>query len=189
MKYLLLPLILLMMYSCSTTKVSQEYDKETDFTSFKSFSFYPWDKHNDSVMSSFDKQIILSSIKLQMEKRGYKEMEKGGDLTVSTFVIFEEKTMNQAYTNHYGGFAGNNSGYDYYGSSWAYGYGGQAYTTVPVSGRDFVQGTMIIDIFRLADKKLVWQGIGTKEVQNESKKTEKNISKIVGYMFQKFPTK
>lgn len=97
--------------------------------------------------------------------------------------------MNQAYTNHYGGFAGNNSGYDYYGSSWAYGYGGQAYTTTAVSGRDFVQGTLIIDIFRLTDKKLVWQGIGSGEVHENVNKREKNIPKAIGYMFQKFPTK
>ena len=189
MKYLLLPALLLMMYSCSTVKVQSNFDKEVDFKSYNTFSLFPWDAHNDQVVNEYDKLIIQNSLKVQLQKRGLKYVEKDGDLIVSVFVLLQENTMSQAYTNHYGGFAGYGSGWDYYGSSWAYGYGwgGPAYTTVPVSSREYVEGTLLIDIFQLDGKKLVWQGIGTGEVNEDFSKRDKNLPKAIGYMFRKFP--
>lgn len=188
MKYFLLPAILLMVFSCSTVRVTQNFDKEVDFKSFKTFSFYPWDKHNDKVVNEYDKEIILNSVKLQLEKKGYTYVEKDGELVVSTFVILQEKTMNQAYTNHYGGWAGYGSGWDY-NASWAYGYGwgGPAYTTTTVSSRDYVEGTLLIDIFKLEGKKLIWQGIGSGEVNPDFSKRDKNLPKAVAHMFRRFP--
>jgi len=189
MKYLLLPALLLMMYSCSTVKVQSNFDKETDFKSYNTFSLFPWDPHNDQVVNEYDKLIIENSIKEQLLKRGLKHVEKDGDLIVSTFVLLQEKTMSQAYTNHYGGFAGYGSGWDYYGSSWAYGYGwgGPAYTTVPVSSREYVEGTLLIDIFQLKGKKLIWQGIGTGEVKEDFSKRDKTLPASIGHIFRKFP--
>ncbi len=189
MKYLLLPIVALLMFSCSSLQVTNNFDKEVDFSSFDTFSLFPWDAHNDQVVNEYDKALIENSIKLQMENRGYKYVEKGGDLIVSTFVIVEEKTMNQAYTNHYGGFAGYGSGWNYYGYDWAYGYGwsGPAYTTTTVSSRDYVEGTLLIDIFQLDGKKLVWQGIGSGEVNPDFSKRDKNLPKAIGHIFRRFP--
>ncbi len=189
MKYLLLPALLLMMYSCSTVKVTSNFDKEVDFKSYKTFSLFPWDPHNEQVVNEYDKLLIEGAIKDEMTKRGLKYIEKNGDLIISTFVVLEEKTMSQAYTNHYGGFAGYGSGWDYRGYDWAYGYGwgGPAYTTVPVSSREYVQGTLLIDVFQLKGKKLVWQGIGSGEVKEDFSKRDKNLPAAIGHMFRKFP--
>ncbi len=189
MKYLLVPAIMIMLFSCSSVKVTNNFDKGVDFKSFKTFSFYPWDKHNDELVSEYDKRLILNSIKSTLEKKGYSYLEKDGDLIISTFVMLQEKTMNQAYTNHYGGWAGYGSGWDY-GATWSYGYGywgGPAYTTSTISSRDYVEGTLIFDVFRLDEKKLVWQGVGVGEVNPDFSKRDKNIPRAIGHIFRRFP--
>ena len=82
----------MLLSSCGTLKVTNHWDRDVDFKSFKTFSFYPWDKHNDEIVSEWDKKTILESIKEEMTRRGYEYKEEGGDLVVSVFVIIENKT-------------------------------------------------------------------------------------------------
>lgn len=192
MKYLLLPALLLMMYSCSTVKVTNNFDKNVDFKSYETFSLFPWDPHNEQVVNEYDRLLIEGAIKDEMAMRGLKHVEKDGDLVISTFVLLQEKTMNQAYTNHYGGAAGGGyygGGWNYYASPWAYGYGwgGPAYTSTTISSRDYVEGTLLIDAFQLEGKKLVWQGIGSGEVNEDFSKRDKKLPAAIGHIFRKFP--
>ncbi|PLX13685.1 MAG: DUF4136 domain-containing protein [Marinilabiliales bacterium] len=187
---LIVSILLALISSCNTVKVTNNFDKDVNFKEFSTFSFYPWDKHNDEIISEYDKNLILNSIKSTMEKKGYVYKEEKGDLIISTFVLLQEKTMNQAYTNHYGGWAGYGSGWDY-GATWSYGYGywgGPAYTTSTITSRDYVEGTLIFDVFRLDQKKLVWQGVGVGEVNPDFNKRDKNLPKAISHIFRRFPT-
>lgn len=189
MKNILFASIMLLLFSCSSVKVTNNFDKTVNFSEFTTFSLYPWDKHNDEVVNAYDRQLIINSIKSTMTKKGYTYKEKGGDLIISTFVLIQEKTMNQAYTNHYGGWAGYGGGWSY-GAPWSYGYGywgGPAYTTATISSRDYVEGTLIFDVFRLDKKKLVWQGVGIGEVNPDFNKRDKNLPKAVSHIFRRFP--
>ncbi len=180
--------ILLLLNSCSSIDVTNNYDKTVDFKKFKTYSLYPWDKQNDKIINAYDKATIINSIKDQMESRGYKLVDRNGELIVSTFVLLENKTSYQAYTNHYGGYAGYGGGWVYYGSPWAYGYGwGPGYSTTTVRKVNYTQGTLIIDIFELAGKKLVWQGIGTGEVTDDLAKRDRTLPKNIAHIFRKFP--
>ncbi|MBU3926663.1 MAG: DUF4136 domain-containing protein, partial [Bacteroidetes bacterium] len=149
---------------------------------------YPWDRHNDSVINVYDRQIIENAVKNEMERRGYQYIEKNGELIVSMFVILKNKTDYEAYTNHYGGYAGYGGGWGFYGSPWAYGYGwGPGFSSTTVTSRDYVQGTLLIDIFQLSGKKLVWQGIGTGEVDENLATRDRNLPKHVSRIFKRFP--
>ncbi|MBC8319177.1 MAG: DUF4136 domain-containing protein [Bacteroidetes bacterium] len=190
MKKLLIPIMLLFLVSCSTVQITSNYDNSVNFKEFNTFSMYPWNKHNDSLVNPYDKETIIMSVKSEMESRGYKHIEQGGDLIVSTFVILENKTNYQAYTNHYSGYAGFGGGWGYYASPWAYGYGwGPGYYggATTITKVDYVQGTLMIDIFELANKKLVWQGIGTGEVDNNPATRDKRLPKNIGQIFKRFP--
>lgn len=190
MKKLLIPIMLVFLVSCSTVQVTNNWDKTLDFKEFKTFSMYPWDKQNDELINEYDRETITMSVISEMERRGYEHVEKGGELIVSTFVILENKTDYQAYTNHYGGYAGYGGGWGYYGSPWAYGYGwGPGYYggNTTITKVDYLQGTLIIDLFELKSKKLVWQGIGTGKVDDNPATRDRKLPKTISHIFRKFP--
>ncbi len=175
-------IVALFSVSCNTLKVTADYDKTTNFESYKTFTLLPWNPHNDSVVSPFVKERILDALKNEMIKRGYFYVAdiKKADLGVNTFVLLQEKSDYQYYSNYYGPY-----GY-YYSSPWAWGgYYGNPYGTV--QRVDYTEGTMIIDIFDTHKKKLIWQGIGVGEVNQHT--TGKNVHKIVNQIFFKYPVK
>ncbi|MCF8349496.1 MAG: DUF4136 domain-containing protein [Bacteroidales bacterium] len=188
MKKLLLPLVILFLVSCSSLQVTNNYDKSVNFKSFTTFSLYPWNKDLDKTVNAYDKQTIMDAVKSEMQRRGYQYVEKDGELIVSTFVILKNKTDYQAYTDHYSGYAGYGGGWGYYGSPWAYGYGwGPGFSTTTITSRDYVQGSLLIDIFELKTKKLIWQGIGTGEVDEDPATRDRNLPKSISHIFRRYP--
>lgn len=187
MKNLLLPFIFLFLVSCSSVKVTYNLDRNVDFTEFKTFSLYPWDTYADKVVNDYDKMTILGAIKNEMLSRGYKFVDKDGDLVVSTFVVVSKETSYQAYTDHYGGWAGYGGGWGYGAGMGYYGYGYGGYSTTTVTQTDYLAGTMIIDVFRLADKKLIWQGVAKGDVTEDLAKRDKRLPLIIGDIFGKYP--
>ncbi len=181
-------LIVFILSACSSLDVTNNYDKSVDFKNFSTYSLFPWDTHNDKAINDYDKYTIISSIKDEMESRGYAYVENNGDLIVSLFVVLQNKTSYQAYTTHYGGYAGYGGGWGYYGSPWAYGYGwGPGYSSTTVQSTNYKQGTLIIDIFQLDNKKLIWQGIGSGEVIEDLEERDRKLPKRISQVFRKFP--
>ncbi len=184
-KIFLLPVIVLLLIisSCSSVQVTADYDKNVKFTDYKTFTLLPWNSHNDSIVSPFVKQRILEALKNEMLKRGYfyvADLEKA-ELGVNSYVLLREKTDYQYYQDYYGPY-----GY-YYGSPWAWGgYYGSPYNST-VQKRDYVEGTLIIDIFDTKEKKLIWQGIGVGEVNQSN--GGKNVGKTINKIFFKYPVK
>ncbi len=190
MRKLLIPIMLIFLVSCSTLQVTNNWDKSVNFKEFNTFSMYPWDKQNNKLINELDKQTIIMSVKSEMERRGFKYVEKSGELVVSIFVTLQNKTDYQAYTNHYGGYAGYGGGWGYYGSPWAYGYGwGPGYYggSTTIRSVNYVQGTLIIDIFEVSNKKLIWQGIGSGEVDDDPATRDRRLPKSISHIFRKFP--
>ncbi len=180
----LLPVIMLFMVlsSCSSIQVTADYDKDVNFKDYKTFTLLPWNAHNDSIVSPFVKERILEALKNEMIKRGYFYVAdlKKADLGVNSYVLLRKKTDYQYYQDYYGPY-----GY-YYGSPWAWGgYYGTPYTTV--QKRDYVEGTLIIDVFDTKQKKLIWQGIGVGEVNHHS--SGKNVAKTINQIFFKYPVR
>lgn len=186
MRYGIFFILLVFLSSCEGVKVTNDWDKKVDFTQFETYSLYPWDTQNDQIVNDYDKQTILNAIKGEMEKRGYIFVKDKGELVVSTFVIIENKTSYQAYTNHYGGWAGYGGGWGYYGGVGFYGYA-PINSTTTVYSTDYEQGTLIIDIFSLHDKKLIWQGIGTGEITNDLNKRDRRLPETITSIFRRYP--
>lgn len=181
-----LVLFVLMLSSCSSLKVYTDLDKTVDFNQFASFSLYPWDYKNGYQLNDYDKGTIYNAIKTEMTEKGYKFQKEGGDLIISIFLTLDNVTSYEAYTNHYGGWAGYGGGWGYYGFGYGYGYG-PGYSTTTVTENNYQKGTLIIDIFNATDKKLVWQGIGAKEVQTDLDKRDKELPNNVGRILAAFP--
>jgi hypothetical protein len=170
--------------SCSSIKVSSDYNKSTDFNKYRTFTLLPWNPHNDSIVSPFTKERLLNAMKFQMTKRGYKYVPdlKDADLGVNMYILTQEKTDYQYYSDYYGSY-----GY-YYGYPWAwYGPVGAPYYGTSVQAINYIEGTIIIDIFDTKEKKLIWQGRGVGEITPDKPTSDNKINRIIAQIFYKYP--
>jgi len=151
--------------------VSSDFDKEADFSSYKSFGFLPWPAANNAVVNEFTKNRILDATQKEFEARGLKFVPgPSGDIAINIFVTTEEKTEYQTYTNYY------NNGYGYNYHPYMYGGygGGMGASTTTTQEVSYLVGTVIVDVFDVAEKKLVWQGLGQGVVKDNNKASDKD---------------
>ena len=71
-----------------------------------------------------------------------------------------------------------------------YGYGG-GFSTTTVNYDDYTEGTLFINVVDRSTEKIVWQGRGTKTLNENAspEKREANIKNGVSLIYQKFPIK
>lgn len=82
------------------------------------------------------------------------------------------------------------TGPGYYGDPWRYGYGG-GFSTTQINYNEYIEGTLFINMVDKTTEKIVWQGRGTKTLDEsaEADKREKNINYAVKQIFTKYPPK
>ena len=193
MKYLasILFLSLIFLGACSSIKVTSDYDKEADFTKYKTYEYYGWAEESDKILNRFQKERIESAFGDEFAKRGLKFVEGGGDMVVSLYVVVDKKTSTTAYTNHYGtgGYGyGGGGWYGGYGMGYGGGYGGMGGTsTTTYSENDYLEGTLVVDVFDKAEKKMIWQSVGQKTLEENPKKAESNTPKVAAAIMKPFP--
>lgn len=165
-------------------QVKSDYDKEADFTTYKTYKFIGWEKNSDQILNDFDKKRILESFQKELTARGMTKDDSNPDVGITLFIVVEQKTSTTAYTNYNGGMG---YGYGRWGG-WRAGYGMGSSTTT-YSEDDYLEGTIVIDFYDESNKKLVWQGILKKEVVENPKKREKTIPKAVNKLMYQYPVK
>lgn len=182
-------LIVFILGSCNSIQVTYDYDKTVDFTKFKTASFHGWEKDSDKVLNPFDKQRIEQSVKSEFENRGIQYVKEGGELVVGLYIVTQKKTEQVANTTSMGGYAGWGYG-GYYGMGPGWGWGAPMASVTTVSNVDYTVGTLVIDVFSTADKKLIWEGRGTKTVGDSNPQSnEERVSKAVSAIMTDFPVK
>ena len=171
---------------CSGIKVVTDFDPTVDFTQYKTFEYYGWIGESDRVLNDLDRRRIESAFGAEFEARGLKFVEEGGDMVVGLFIVAEQKTQTTAHTTQMGGFGGGYGGHYGYGPGWGWG-GGGGHSTTTFSEYDFVEGTLVCDIYDKANEQLVWEGIGTKTINENPKNREQNISEAVKKIMAEYP--
>ena len=160
--------------SCSSIKVTTDYNTKVDFNAYKTYAFYKTGIDKAEI-SDLDKKRILRAIEAELSILGIMKSENP-DMLVSIFTKSREK-VNVNQNNNYG-----------YGFGWGWNpwmWNGMN-TNVNVS--QFTEGTLFIDFIDKEKKELVWQGIGTGalKIQNREKK-EARIKEFVKEIVSKFP--
>lgn len=171
--------------SCSSTKISADYDKSVDFTKYKSFEYYGWAKESDKLLNDLDKKRIEDSFANEFYARGLGYVATGGDLVITLFIVVEQKTETSANTTSMGGGYGG-----YYGGYYGYGPGygwGPSYSTTTVSTYDYEVGTLVCDVFDKANEQLIWEGIVSGTIDENPQTRDKNIPKTIAYLMKKYP--
>jgi Domain of unknown function (DUF4136) len=170
-------LVILLFISCEPSlKVTHDYDKSASFGQYKTFSIVQLDQQHQSI-SQFNQDRIINAVKTEMIKKGFQE-SSSPDLLVEIVTVLKNKQSVTANTNYYG----------YGGFYRPYGWGGgmaTGYTTYNV--QNYKDGSLIIDIVDAGAKKLVWEGIGNKEIDHPSDNPEKDIATAVTAIMASFP--
>jgi hypothetical protein len=179
--------ILLILNSCSGLKVISDADPNTDWSKYKTFEYYGWAEESDKILTRFDKERIEDAFGDEFKKRGLEYTEGDGDMIVVLFIVVEQKTSQTATTTHMGGAGGYYGGYYGYGPGYGWGSGYGRMSTTTIQDYDYEVGTLVIDVFDAKEEKLIWEGIGTKTVDENPQTRDKNIPKAVQKIMAKFP--
>ncbi|MCK5775006.1 MAG: DUF4136 domain-containing protein [Bacteroidales bacterium] len=179
MKKFLLPIlsILFIFTSCSSLKVTADYDGSIDFTKYKTYSYLGWNENSNKIINDFDRKRVEAAFGSEFNSRGLEFVLAGGDIEVSLFLVTEQKTATQAYTDYYRPYGGY-----YYGHAWGWG-GGYANTTY--HQYDYTEGSLVCDVFDAAEKKLIWQSVGSGTMND--KPTSQSIIKSVKKIMSLYP--
>ncbi|MRT16709.1 DUF4136 domain-containing protein [Vitellibacter sp. q18] len=163
-----LPLLLLLVFtSCSTVRVTMDFDKEANFNNYRSFAFYK-PGIDKAEISDLDKKRILRAIDAELTAKGMLKAEQP-DLLVSIFT--KERERVDVYNNNFG--------YGWYWNPWWYGG-----STVSRS----TEGTLYIDLIDAKTNNLVWQGMGSADlITNNMEKKEARIQEIVREILAQYP--
>ena len=166
-KLLFLPIITLAIISCSSVRVTTDYDTKVDFNQFKTFAFYKTgiDK---ATISDLDKKRIMRAIETELLAKGMTKSAKP-DVLVSLFT--KSRNRVDVTDNFYGGF-----------------YYPRYYGMNQLSVLQYTEGTLFIDLLDAKKKELVWQGVGSGTLSNSSvERKEAKIKEFVNEILAKYP--
>lgn len=150
--------------SCNTVQVTYDFDKTTDFNTYKTYNF-----HQNGIdkleLNDLDKRRILSAIEANLAMKGFTKSETP-ELFINVLASSKDKV--NIDNGYYGG---------YYGGYW----GG------PSRVYQYTSGTIIIDIVDNQKNILIWQGAGSGlNVSNLNTKAD-DIPKAIEEILAKFP--
>jgi len=173
------------LFSCSSTKITSDYDKEADFSKYQDFHYLGWAEESGQMVNDIDKRRIEKAFGNEFAKRGITFVDVNeADAAVSLFIVVNQKTSTTAYTDHYGGMGGMGYGYGYPGWGW-----GGGMSTTRYQEHDYLVGTMVVDVFDTETKKLVWQGVSSGTINENTKNREDRINKMARAIMDKYPIK
>lgn len=160
----------LLMSSCTSVRVASDYDKEANFSDYKTFAFYKTGIDKAEI-NDLDKRRILRAIESELLAQGLTKSENP-DIIVSIFTKSRERI--NVWNNGWGGYG--------YGWGWS-----------PFYWNDFgnvsrsTEGSLYIDLIDAKKKELVWQGKGTGYLTQNTNKKEERIREFVMKIMEKYP--
>ena len=163
--------------------VRTDYNHQVDFSKYHSYS---WGKVQTTDPFYVDR--IKQAVDQQLQSKGWQLMPSGGSVTVFATDNVHNHQETQTFYNGFGGGWGGGWGWGGWGwgGGWAAGPGfGEATTTTsnqPVAN-------VVIDLFDTSSKGLLWRGLATQDLSNNSDKNTKSLASDIGKMFKGFPPK
>jgi hypothetical protein len=158
--------------SCSSIRVSSDFDKSGSFSTYKTYAFTP--DANNLPVDDINKGRLLKAIETELAGKGFTKSEKP-----DVFIDVKIKA-NQVQTA--------TASSDYYGAGYRYRWGG-GFSTTTINYDSYTEGTLFIDMIDASKNQLVWQGRGTGTINPDisAQKREQNINYAVKQIFVKYP--
>jgi len=160
--------------ACSTVKVSNDFDRDANFASYKTYAFTK--EAEELPVGDLNRKRVLDAVTNELAAKGFTKSDQP-DVWIDLKVTTQQKQTATATNNGYG--AG-------YGYRWG---GGFSTTTINVD--NYVEGTLFVDMIDVSKKQLVWQGraVGTLDPDASAQKRESNINYAIKQVFTKYPPK
>jgi len=173
-KLIFLLFVLVGVTSCSSINVSSDFDKTATFPAYKTYAFTP--EALALPLDDINRNRLIAAVEKELAAKGF---TKSDNPDVLIDVKIKAQTQQTATATNSGG---------YYGAGYRYGRSG-GFSTTTINYDTYVDGTLFIDMIDASKKQLVWQGRGTKTIdQNASpQKREQNINYAVEQIFVKYP--
>lgn len=178
MKYLLFVAMAISITSCSSVKVVYDYDKQVDFTKYKTYAFT--EEVPKLPIDDLNRGRLITAVETELAAKGFTKSESP-DVLIDMFVTAKKRT--EAVANTTGGYGG-------FGRYGRYGYGG-GFSTTTVDYNEYTDGTLLINMVDKSTEKIAWQGRGTKTLDENASpsKREQNINYAVKQIFTNYPPK
>ena len=165
-------LLLFVLGACSSVRVASDFDKNVDFTPFKTYAFYK--NGIDKVeISDLDKKRILRSIDETMAAKGFTKSDTP-DLLVNIFT----KAREQVNVNQF------NAGWGY---GWGYGWNPYLWGGNNTNVYTTTEGTLYIDLIDAKKKEMIWQGEGVGVLTQNSGNKDVRIKEFVSKILEQYP--
>jgi hypothetical protein len=167
--------------SCSTIKISSDFDRTAGFSGYKTYSFTQ--EALSLPINDLNRNRLLKAVEGELTAKGFTKSESNPDILIDLQLKGEQKQTATATSS--GGYGGYGYGYGY-----RYGWGG-GFSTTTINYDTYVDGTLFVDMIDSKKNQLVWQGRGTATLDPDASeaKREKNINYAVKQIFMKYPPK
>jgi len=173
-------LVVLTTIFVNAQKITTDMDDTYDFSKIKTWEWIGF-QEGSTELNDLDKKRMGNAFLSEFNERKMVYQQEDADVAVSIFIVVSKETSTTAYTNYYGG-----SGYRYGrgGRGWGGGHASTTYTET-----DYLQGTLVLDVFDVKSQELIWQGVATGVVKENPEKRDKSVPKSVSKLMKKFPIK
>jgi hypothetical protein len=131
------------------------------FGRYRTFAWTP----GTPAAVSLTEQRIHAGVNAQLQAKGLTQVNANPDLYVATHVMKEQ--VPEVIANGFGPW-------------WGYG-GGMA------SVQTYTKGTLVVDLYDAATKKMVWRGVATSTLSSKPSKNTAKLDKALAKMFEKYP--
>ncbi|WP_394747260.1 DUF4136 domain-containing protein [Spongiimicrobium salis] len=170
MKAIILVFLSIVFLSCTAIRVNYDYDKQTDFSNYATYNYYP---EIDTGLSELDDKRLFKVIDSTMQAKGFLLSEEPDflmNIQSSTFVAGSRNSVGVGL-----GSAGRNVG------------GGISFG-VPVGGRK-VNRQIIFDLIDTKKDELFWQGSTESAFKENASplQREQDFIAIVAKVFAAYP--
>ncbi len=160
--------MLLVLASCSSTRVLTDYNRDASFTHLRTYAWIdrPADAGKKRAFASplLDRHIRVA-VDNALARMGYQKVTSGMvDFRIAHHVVAEEKVdVSPTYSyydyagRHHYGYRSHQYGHGYYGgyghhSRLGFGYSSGGYVN------EYLQGTLILDIIDAHNNEIIWRG-------------------------------
>jgi hypothetical protein len=172
--------LLLITASASAQDVRYNFDKDTDFSKFKT---YKWVQLKEAQkLDNLVDQQIRDAIDAQLATKGLTKID---DDSANLYIGYQAAVGQEKQFTSYSTDWGYGGGW--YRGGW-YG-GGMGSSTTTGSTSTIYNGQLAVDMYDSANKDLVWRGVATKQLDPKAKpeKRQKNLTKAMTKLFKNYP--